>query len=410
MAGGGGERVTQTQSIPEWLEEPVRANIAEADRIAARPYEAYGGATVAGYNPAQRQAYGLAQSSVGATSPYISSASGMMQSAADYQPQQVGASGIGYDAVTAPNFLQGDVQKYMNPYTQNVIDASMLDLKSANDLALQQINQQASGARAFGGSRQGVAEALQRSQAAQGAGRMSADLRNQSYNQAVAAMQADQGRQMQASLANQQAGMTAGAANQNAQMQAALANQQAGIGASGQRLTAANSLAGLGAQAQAANQADILQLTQAGMLQQQQTQSSLDDAYRRWAEERNYPLEGLNMRIGATSSAPVPMSSTQTSKSSFNPMSLIGPAIGLAGMFAGSDERMKTDISRLPEPDEETGLPLYAYRYKGDPKTYPKVVGPMAQDIQEEYPDEVKKIGGRLAVNLGFGPMQRTFG
>ena len=295
-------------------------------------------------------------------------------------------------------------------HAQNVIDASMLDLKSANDLALQQINQQASGARAFGGSRQGVAEALQRSQAAQGAGRMSADLRNQSYNQAVAAMQADQGRQMQASLANQQAGMTAGAANQSAQMQAALANQQAGIGASGQQLTAANSLAGLGAQAQAANQADISQLTQAGMLQQQQTQSSLDDAYRRWAEERNYPLEGLNMRIGATSSAPVPMSSTQTSKSSFNPMSLIGPAIGLAGMFAGSDERMKTDISRLPEPDEETALPLYAYRYKGDPKTYPKVVGPMAQDIQEEYPDEVKKIGGRLAVNLGFGPMQRTFG
>ena len=58
----------------------------------------------------------------------------------------------------------------MNPYTQSVIDASMLDLKSAKDLALQQINQQASGARAFGGSRQGVAEALQRSQAAQGAG------------------------------------------------------------------------------------------------------------------------------------------------------------------------------------------------------------------------------------------------
>ena len=408
MAGGGGETVTQTQSIPDWLEEPVKANIAEAQSIASRPYEAYGGATVAGYNPAQQAAYDLAQSSVGVQNPYISSASGMMQSAADYQPQQVGASTIGYDAVTAPNFLQGDVQKYMNPYTQNVIDASMLDLKSANDLALQQINQQASGARAFGGSRQGVAEALQRSQAAQGAGRMSADLRNQSYNQAVAAMQADQGRQMQASLANQQAGMTAGAANQSAQMQAALANQQAGIGASGQRLTAANSLAGLGAQAQAANQADISQLTQAGMLQQQQTQSSLDDAYRRWAEERNYPIEGLNMRIGATSSAPVPMSSTQTSKSSFNPMSLISPAIGIASMM--SDERMKTDVSRLPEPDEETGLPLYAYRYKGDPKSYPKVVGPMAQDIRKEYPDEVKKIGGRLAVNLGFGPMQRTFG
>jgi hypothetical protein len=42
---------------------------------------------------------------------------------------------------------------------------------------------------------------------------------------------------------------------------------------------------------------------------------------------------------------------------------------------------------------------MYAYRYKGDPKTYPKVVGPMAQDIQKKVPSAVKKIGKRKVVN-----------
>ena len=69
---------------------------------------------------------------------------------------------------------------------------------------------------------------------------------------------------------------------------------------------------------------------------------------------------------------------------------------------------MKTDISKVGK-DKETGLDLYAYRYKGDPKSYPKVVGPMAQDIEKKYPDQVKDIGGRKAVNLGFGPMRRAF-
>lgn len=70
---------------------------------------------------------------------------------------------------------------------------------------------------------------------------------------------------------------------------------------------------------------------------------------------------------------------------------------GLKGAF--SDRRAKTDISKLGK-DKSTGLPLYAYRYKGDPKTYPKVVGPMAQDVAKKYPGAVKKLqsGGSLAI------------
>jgi hypothetical protein len=68
-----------------------------------------------------------------------------------------------------------------------------------------------------------------------------------------------------------------------------------------------------------------------------------------------------------------------------------------AGFF--SDENEKTDITRLGK-DPETGEMLYAYRYKDDPKTYPKVVGPMAQDIEKKNPKAVRKVGGKRIVDL----------
>ena len=67
-----------------------------------------------------------------------------------------------------------------------------------------------------------------------------------------------------------------------------------------------------------------------------------------------------------------------------------------------SDRRDKTDIKKLGK-DPQSGLDMYSYRYKDDPKSYPKVVGPMAQDIEDKYPGAVREIGGHKVVNLGFG-------
>lgn len=85
--------------------------------------------------------------------------------------------------------------------------------------------------------------------------------------------------------------------------------------------------------------------------------------------------------------------------------SFLGPAMSGIGMalpfvpgFGLSDRRMKTDIEPLGV-DPLTGLKQYSYRYKGDPKTYPKVVGPMAQEAEEKYPDLVREIGSRKVVS-----------
>jgi hypothetical protein len=76
--------------------------------------------------------------------------------------------------------------------------------------------------------------------------------------------------------------------------------------------------------------------------------------------------------------------------------------LSLLPMIPGlSDRDEKTDIKKVGF-DEGLGLDLFAYRYKGDPKTYPKVVGPMAQDVEKKYPHAVKKVGGKRVVDMRY--------
>jgi hypothetical protein len=60
---------------------------------------------------------------------------------------------------------------------------------------------------------------------------------------------------------------------------------------------------------------------------------------------------------------------------------------------------MKTDVQKVGK-DKQTGMDVYSYRYKGDPKTYPKVVGLMADDIEEKMPDAVETVAGKKAVKF----------
>ena len=77
----------------------------------------------------------------------------------------------------------------------------------------------------------------------------------------------------------------------------------------------------------------------------------------------------------------------------------MGLATKAAPLFGLSDRKDKTDIKKLG-PDPDTGIPMYAYRYKGDPKSYPKVVGPMADDLEQFLPGITKLIGGHQVVKL----------
>ncbi len=61
-----------------------------------------------------------------------------------------------------------------------------------------------------------------------------------------------------------------------------------------------------------------------------------------------------------------------------------------------SDERVKEDI--VPVGALHDGLPVYSYRYKGDPT--PRI-GLIAQDVEKVRPDAVFDVGGVKAVDYG---------
>jgi hypothetical protein len=73
-----------------------------------------------------------------------------------------------------------------------------------------------------------------------------------------------------------------------------------------------------------------------------------------------------------------------------------GSVIGGLGGLLKSDRRDKTDIEKL---GKHEGLDMYAYRHKGEPKSYPKTVGPMAQDVEKKFPGSTFGIGGHRVID-----------
>lgn len=321
MKGSGSQTSTTRTQLPNWITRFGKNFLSQATGVASGLAQPYQGQVVAEMTDAQKNA--LAR--IGELSNF--------------------------------SLSDANIGAMMNPYIQNVEQAALAQGERA--LARNLSNISDAGLRAGGafGSRQGVLEGAAASEQALGQAGLSAQLRNQGYQQAIGNI-----------FAEQQAGLQAA---------------QAGFGA--------------------------------GSALQQQRQRELTAEEMRYNAMRGYPLEQLNILGSALGQVPFGQTTTQSTPTSGSPfMGAIGGALGFGqaglpswlggglGFLGGlSDPSMKTDIEKIGE-DKETGLNMYAYRYKGDPKTYPKMVGPMADEIEEKYPDKVKEVGGKKVVAMNF--------
>jgi hypothetical protein len=240
-------------------------------------------------------------------------------SAGAYQPQNVQATQVGTRFGYTPQNVQagtasGGINTYMNPYTQQVIDTSMADLERQRQMQQNQLGQQASAAGAFGGSRQGIAEAETNRAFAQQGGQLAAQLRQQGFNTALGASQQDVSNQMQAALANQSAGANAAqfgqstrlqaqGMNQSAGLQAALANQGAGFQAANLGLNAANQLGNLSQQGFNMGQSIGNQQWQQGLFQQGLNQQLINDIRNQYGGFTGSPAAGLGIYQSGLGSA-----------------------------------------------------------------------------------------------------------
>jgi len=263
MSKGGAPDVT-TNAVDPDIKEAFLANFQNAQSVAgALPVQQF-----AGFNPLyQAGEEALVNTALGG--PGISGTDLAAQMAAYggvYQPamQTAGQANLG---MTGP----GSIGSYMNPYTSQVRQNALADLESSRQMAIQQTGERATQARAFGGSRQGVAEALTNQGFARQAGALGTQLNENAFNQAVQLQAADLARQQAAQAANQQAGLA------GAQLRLGGAGQLGSLAAQQQalRLGGAQAVMGAGGARQALDQQQMDAIRNIGLQRLGVVQTSL---------------------------------------------------------------------------------------------------------------------------------------
>lgn len=283
LFGGGsssssGSQTTRTEMDP-WLKDQIQQNLDSIQRISDGGFQGYEGEGVAGLNQGVLDAIAGLQGMTGGDNPY----QGMIDQAA----QQVQGSGPG----------ELNMDQFMNPYTDQVVDSALSDIDRARQMAVNQTQDQALASGAFAGNRSAIADAMTNSEYARQAGTVAGGLRAQGFDTALDAAQRQQ--QYEGQYGLQQAGL---------------------LGQLGQ---AGNAM-------QAGNWQNALQ---GGLIQQENTQAQNAFDYEQYLRENQFPMDMINMRTGAISGIPGGGTSTTTQSGGGNRFgSAAGGALGGAAM------------------------------------------------------------------------------
>lgn len=483
MGGNKGQGGTSYQSSQVQIPAEVLARYnsvnARAESVANTPWQPYGGQFVAPVNqtqtgginaitgaagtdtpyfnqatgvinqaiPQTQQLYGTAQGQVGAglasgqqytqqglgtaagasgdASGYNSTASGQLNNAyGATQPINNAALGLAAGATGAVNAGGLDINRYMSPYNEAVVQSTLGNLRQQQGMEQADLRDSQILGGAFGGDRSGVGAANLKRQQDMAYGQVASQLYNANYGQALstAAQQqsvnlgADQanraalasGAQNLAGIGNQMFGQGAAAAQGNlgignqvygqgmglasAQFQGGNQLYQQGVGAAGANAGIASGMAGTaagtaGALGQLGTQQQQNQLTQgqaqigAGTVQQQTAQADATAQYNQFLQERGYPfqvaqfLANIALGTGAQSG-----STTNTVNTQAQPYF--------------SDERLKENVHVIGHTND--GQPIIRFNYKGDKSTQ---IGLSAQETEKHHPDAVGLAGGYKTVD-----------
>lgn len=267
-----------------------------------RPMSGPGGApTMMADRPmmSQSQALPVNQNQVG-TVPSVS--------AATVDPSQL-------ERVSAERFTDADINSYLNQYRQAALDPTLAEIGRQGQILQTQNAARAQGAGAFGGSRHGLVEAETNKAILDQMAKTQAEGLSRGFDTAAGLVQGDQGRALQAGLANQNVSTQGVFRNQDAenaarsqtagfQQQTNLANQSAALQKLGLDINAASSQGQLAKLGQDMNYNDIAKLMGVGDTQQKMNQSNLDLGYNDFLKEQNYPQEQLNMLISTLNQTP----------------------------------------------------------------------------------------------------------
>lgn len=286
MSGGSksGGDTTSRVILPDYIDAQAQADLAGANEVASRAYEANPMKGLVGFTPEQNAAYAGLESGVGATNPYFDESASHVQRL------------LGSATPITTEQLNADTRSLLNPYSELVVDPSLALMREELNKSLNTERSRAVQSGAFGGSRLGVMEGTAQAEEALRAGQLRGGLLTQGYEAA--------------------AGRAAGMADRNL---------QAG-------LTAAQLFPQLGVQKQDQNRKDLATLEYIGRTQQQQQQTEQDVLATNWQEARDYPLYVQQLRQQALQATPY--GSTQISTAPQQTRNVAGGVLGGAASGA----------------------------------------------------------------------------
>jgi hypothetical protein len=233
-----------------------------------KPYQSYTDTRYAGFNPDQQQAFTDVRTFSGSMPKGYQTATDTAKGETTFQS---GFRTAGQDQAG----FQRELDARMNPFTQSVINQLQKDISEQQQMALGRTGEQARAAGAFGGSRQGVAEALTSGRYGDAFARTAGQLRADQFNRAMSGVDQDRARQEQ--FRGQAAQTRLGAGRD------LLRGTQATDAATAQRINA---------------------LARAGSQQQAFEQAQKDFAYQQFLEERDFDKMNILAGGGLLGSAP----------------------------------------------------------------------------------------------------------
>jgi hypothetical protein len=273
------QTVSQTSEFPTELKPYIKDVLGKAQAIQEKRetegYIPYEGPQIAEFSPEQQQAFTGISGLVGQGEQYFDPATRLAASSA-----------------IAPR--AGEVQQYMSPYMQNVVDIQQREARRQADVAEQQLGAQAVGAGGYGGSRQAILEA-------------------------------EQQRNLQTQLGDIQ-GRGLAAAYEDAQ--ARMAAQR------GRELAASGQFAQLGQIAPQQALKELTALEAVGAQQQAQSQRGLDIARSQFEAEQTFPEQTLQQYQSVIRGFPLAPSTYKTSQTTTPSPSYLQQFAGLGGLAA----------------------------------------------------------------------------
>jgi len=356
MSGGSPQTTVSQNGPPQVFLDAYGRVVNRAEQVAATPYEAYPGQTVAGFSPDQMAAMNTVRGAQGISAPYINQAANYIdqstgpllngvpqlsqnllqgQVASSLQNlQQATGSGI-TDAASAggrgimdaaSSFTPQSIAPWMSPYTESVVDATRRQFGNSNEQQRQGVVGNAISRGAWGGDRSAVAEAILAGEQQMAQAPVLAGLMDRGYQSGLGAAQNAAQLQTQGATAAGNLGFQ-GATNDAQQRQQAAAQLlglftgQQGLGFNANQAQAnlaqqaGYGMAGLGREAQSSTLTGAQAMAGMGALQQEQAQRQLNVPYQQFMAAQQYPFQTTGWLSNITSGLGGSAGSTNTTTS-----------------------------------------------------------------------------------------------